>query len=397
VFCSPDTKVPKRMDALSSKRLNIVGSKVPVGAKPTQTTGGKVVSEKPSVQTDQVEVFRSEGKGPDSSILLKSSQQSAESTAFSSSGSWFGAILRFLQPGKASSGDKKAEKVVDRAPTTLATLDPQRSKEDQKFLDKYGPWALVTGASSGIGAAMAEELASKGMNVVVTARRGEKLNHLSEELSAKYGVEARPVSCDLTSPDFMRKLEQDTKNLEVGLLVNNAGAWEFGSFLENDLDKELRVLDLNAKAPLMLSHHFGKKMVARGKGGMVFVSSGAAYAGLANQANYSGSKAYGLNLAESLNQELKGKGVDVLAVTPGPVTTQGAADAHVDFGKLPPTMAPVSAEQVARESFSKLGKKVSHIPGALSRMSMAVSLRVLGRNLHSSVASYFFGKALGQQ
>ena len=351
----------------------------------------KVPKGPPAVSDDLVNLSGSKNH-PSSETLSQTATATAEKSAYSSVGSFFAAIGRYLKPSNANTPEP--QQPVESAPKVLTTLEPDRPK-DQKFLDKYGPWAVVTGASSGIGAAMAEELAGKGMNVVLTARRGEKLKHLSEELSAKYGVEAKPVSCDLTAPDFMDKLKKDTKGLDVGLLVNNAGAWEFGNFLENDLDKELRVLDLNAKASLMLSHHFGKQMAERGKGGMVFVSSGAAYAGLANQANYSASKAYELNFAESLNQELKGKGIDVLAVTPGPVKTQGAADAKIDFSKLPPTMAPVSAEQVARESFQKLGKKVSHTPGLLSRTSMNVSLRVLGRNLHSSIASYFFGKALG--
>ena len=329
-----------------------------------------------------------------SESLASTALKTAEQTALSSSGSFLASVGRFLTTGSTKAPPEAKTEVVDRAPTTLTTLEPER-RVDQKFLDKYGPWAVVTGASSGIGAAMAEELAGKGMNVVLTARRGDKLQDLAEELSKKYGIEARPLSCDLSAPDFMTKLDRDTKDLDVGLLVNNAGSWEFGSFLENDLERELQVLEVNAKAPLIMSHHFGKKMAEKGRGGMVFVSSGAAYAGVANQANYSASKAYGLNLAESLNLELKGKGIDVLAVTPGPVTTQGAADAHVDFSKLPPTMAPVSAEQVARESFSKLGKKVSHTPGVLSRISLNTSLRVLGRNMHSSLASYFFGRAMG--
>ncbi len=137
------------------------------------------------------------------------------------------------------------------------------------FRDKYGPWALVSGASSGMGAAFARQLAAKGLNVVLVARREERLRALSEELKRSASAQTRVVSADLTRDDFIPRLAEATEGLEINLLVNNAGLGVTGEFLANDLGAELGMLHLNCRAPLLLTHHYGRMMRARQRGGII--------------------------------------------------------------------------------------------------------------------------------
>jgi len=268
----------------------------------------------------------------------------------------------------------------------------QREHPPQTYAERYGPWGLVTGASSGIGAEFARDIAARGLNVVMVARRGDRLEKLAEELREKHGVQVRTVSADLADPDFMKPIEAATKDLDVGLVVNNAGTWEFGPMLDHGLDSEMRVLEVNTRAPLVLSHTFGRKMAERGRGGIVMVSSGAAYQGVPNQTNYAATKAYLLSLAEGLSAEWKPQGVDVLCTTPGPVHTEGAAD--VDFSRQP--LPPVTARAVAVDALSQLGKKTTTAPGFLTRWAFRVQQAMFSRDLNSSVAGELFGRAIGK-
>jgi len=183
-----------------------------------------------------------------------------------------------------------------------------------------------------------------------------------------------------------------TKDIDVGLVVNNAGSWEFGPMLEHDLGDEMRVLDVNTRAPLVLSHTFGRKLAERGRGGMIFVSSGAALQGTPNQVNYAATKAYMLHLAEGLSAELKPQGVDVLCTVPGPVRTEGAAE--VDFSQQP--LPPVSARSVAVDAMTQLGKKTVTAPGIVTRWAYRVQQALFSRDLNSTIAGELFGRAIGR-
>src|SRR5690606_2449994 len=125
-----------------------------------------------------------------------------------------------------------------------------------EFKQKYGPWALITGASSGIGMEFARQIAAQGLNLVLVARREDKLNTLAGELKAKYGIEVKVVSADLSGDDFMPALKNTTANLEIGLLVNNAGLTTTGAVVDNKLEDELNLLHLNCRAPLILAHEY---------------------------------------------------------------------------------------------------------------------------------------------
>ncbi len=190
------------------------------------------------------------------------------------------------------------------------------------FHEKYGPWALVTGASSGMGAEFARHLAERKLNVVLVARRDDRLRELSQELEQTRSVQTRVVSTDLSRDDFMPTLRDATQDLEIGLLVNNAGTEVTGDFLSNDLDAELKMLDLNCRAPLILTHHYGKLMRNRHQGGIIFLASIVGFAGLPQWSHYAATKGHNLLLAEGIAEELSKDKVDVLALCPGLTRTE---------------------------------------------------------------------------
>ena len=257
-----------------------------------------------------------------------------------------------------------------------------------RFQKNYGPWAIITGASAGIGVEFARQIAASGVNVVLTARRTRKLDALAVELRSNYGVEVRVVPVDLTRRGFIDTIKEATAGLEIGLLVNNAGAWNLGSFLDNTLESELSVIDLNVQAPAILAHEFGRQMAKRGRGGIIFLSSVAAYQGTPFVANYAATKAYNLLFAEALNYELKPFGVDVLALSPGPTATEGSAD--MDFSALP--MKTLPASFVARKALAKLGRASSTIPGMLNNIMNKLGKVLFPRSINTWMMGVLFGK-----
>jgi uncharacterized protein len=184
--------------------------------------------------------------------------------------------------------------------------------------DRYGPWAVVAGASDGVGAAFAERLAEDGVNVVLVARR----RNLLEEIAARLPVQTRVVTLDLSHRDAIAELAAAVDDLEVGLFVFNAGADTVNlPLLERDVEELRAFVQRNCTAVLEASHHFGRRMVGRGHGGVVLVTSGAAWAGGSRLAVYGATKAFDLVLAESLWAEWRNDGVDVLALVLGPTDT----------------------------------------------------------------------------
>jgi short-subunit dehydrogenase len=230
------------------------------------------------------------------------------------------------------------------------------------FKERYGPWALVTGASSGIGAEFSNQLAEVGLNLILVARRKQRLDDLAQQLEEKNRIQVRTLRSDLSQPDFMSDILSATRSLEVGLLVNNAGFGLAGNFFDHPLEKELALLDVNCRAPLILAHEFGRQMIARRRGGIIFVSSVSGYIPTPIEATYAASKAYELFLAESLWYELKKDGVDVLALCPG-VTV---SEFHDLAGIKPVAAMPVTP--VVALALKKLGKKPSVIAGWHNRL-----------------------------
>ncbi|MGW7540049.1 SDR family NAD(P)-dependent oxidoreductase [Streptomyces sp. NPDC054770] len=186
----------------------------------------------------------------------------------------------------------------------------------------YGPWGIVAGGSDGVGVAFAHGMASRGINVVLVARRVPVLEEAADDIRARHGVEVRTVALDLSAAGALAELERTTADLEVGLLVYNAGAdTRSAAFLDKHLDSHLELVHRNCTAVLEAAYRFGAPMTARGRGGVVLVTSGAAWAGGATLAAYGASKAFDLVLAESLWAEWRGSGVDVLGLVLGRTDT----------------------------------------------------------------------------
>jgi short-subunit dehydrogenase len=182
--------------------------------------------------------------------------------------------------------------------------------------ERYGPWAIVAGASEGIGAAFSRRLAELGLDLVLVARREAPLLGLADEIRDRYGVATRVLSLDLSVVGAEATLFEATDDLDVGALVYNAGGDDNGDvhFLDVDADVWAAMLRRNCHVPMLAAHHYGTRMVERGRGGVLLVSSGAAWAGGARLAPYGATKAFDLVLGEALWAEWREHGVDVLSL-----------------------------------------------------------------------------------
>ncbi|CUU58244.1 Short-chain dehydrogenase [Parafrankia irregularis] len=185
------------------------------------------------------------------------------------------------------------------------------------FAGRYGPWAVVAGASMGIGRALSMEAAERGLNVVLVARGKEKLEATASEVAARHGREVRTVAADLASPDIGEILADATADLDVGLLVYNAAVGPNSRFIDGDLDLHLLSVDVNCRTPVILSHHFGRRLAERGRGGIVMISSMGGTQGAVNFSTYNAGKAFEWILTESLWTELADRGVDAVNVFVG--------------------------------------------------------------------------------
>ncbi len=231
--------------------------------------------------------------------------------------------------------------------------------EGEAFRERFGPWALVAGGSDGIGEAFAREIARRGLHVALVARRRALLERVAGEIREAHGVETRAIALDLTRPDVADALAAETRGLDVGLLVHNAGANRvFEKVVDLTAEDLLSVLNLSCRAPLLLAHHFGRSLRARGRGGLVLMSSLASLAGSSWQATYAAAKAFDTILAEGLWHELAPEGVDVLGVLAGATRTPSVLEVSERFEDA---MDPA---EVAAGALDHLGKGPSWIPGA---------------------------------
>jgi short-subunit dehydrogenase len=204
-----------------------------------------------------------------------------------------------------------------------------------EFGDRYGPWALVVGASAGIGAAVADEAARRGINVMTVARRAPLLEEGAARLRAAHGVEVQTLAVDLTDAGAVDAIVEATAELEIGTLVYNAAAEPRGYFLEVPIAEHLNNITVNCTVPTMLCHHFGRSMAARRRGAIALVSSMGALQGGKVFASYFAAKAYEWILAEGLWAELGEAGVDAFAYVVGATRTEnykGQIDGSSDAG-----------------------------------------------------------------
>ncbi|HNW89416.1 MAG TPA: SDR family NAD(P)-dependent oxidoreductase [Bacteroidales bacterium] len=248
------------------------------------------------------------------------------------------------------------------------------------FKSKYGPWALVAGASEGLGAAFAEELAKRGMNLFLIARRLEKLEVLSNDLIKKYQIEIKVHSLDLADSaqikHFVSQLE-----VNIGLLVYNAAYAPIGYFENISEENLIKIVDVNIKAPLLLSKQLVTKMIEKRKGGIVLMSSLAGSQGSPKIATYAASKAFNAIFAEGIWSELKKQGIDVIATCAGAITTPGYKNAQ-NAKDAPGTL---HANEVATKTLDALGKGPITIPGFTNKLARFFMGRLFPRKLAISI------------
>lgn len=239
------------------------------------------------------------------------------------------------------------------------------------FKTKYGSWALVTGATSGIGEELARQVAARGLNVILVARKEKELTEKAALLRTQYNIQTRTLSADISSVAGITAVTEGVRGLEVGLLILAAGLEVNGAFEKNELEREQQVIGLNVVATAMLTHHFSAAMVQRGRGGVLMIASLSGHMPNPYFANYAGSKAYILNFGASLYGEMKPKGVDITVLSPGLTKTPMATSTGVDWSKTP--MVPMAPEAVAATALKALGKKFLAIPGRKNRMMAAMA------------------------
>jgi uncharacterized protein len=256
----------------------------------------------------------------------------------------------------------------------LTKVDPQR----------FGPWAVVTGASSGIGLEFARQLAAAGLNIVLVSRRRTVLEEIGAELSHDFGIEHRVVAADLSTEEAPQVIAEATADLDVGLLISNAGTGQPGNFLAFS-ESDLRgIAQLNAISYMMLTHHFGRRLVARGRGGVLLVSAMGADEGIPFSAKEAATKALVSTLGRGLHVEFErlGLGLTVLVVSP----TDTPIIDKMGFARSAMPLKPMPAERCVREALAALGaNRASIMPGRLYRIMNRLMPASLSRRMTATM------------
>jgi uncharacterized protein len=245
---------------------------------------------------------------------------------------------------------------------------------------RFGPWALITGASSGIGREFARQIAASHINVVLVARRQALLDALGTELSRDFGVKHRVVVADLSDEGFIAGLADATRDLDLGLVISNAGTGNPGRFTDKDREELAMTLRLSALAHAELALHFGRKLAKRGTGGLLFVGAMGADTGVPFMAHDAGAKAYVQSLGLALHEEFKPRGVYVTVLPPGMTDTPVLAK----FGLDPKTMPikPMKVDQTVAEGLNALAvNRAIIIPGRMNRIMRAILPATVTRSM----------------
>jgi uncharacterized protein len=231
----------------------------------------------------------------------------------------------------------------------------------------YGQFALITGASSGIGAEFAMQLAKAGLDLVLVARHRDKLEIIAAQLHDQFDTGVEIVELDLLPEGAIDELAMRTHELDIGLLVLSAGVFTTGPFTGNDLRSETELVTLNAMRPMQLTHHYARRFTDRHRGGIILVASTVGHQAAPYLANYAATKAYVATLGQALSYELKRSGIDLTVLSPGPTETEGVRTAEgIDFAKLPlPMMTP---EVVVTKALNGLGRRALVVPGRTNKI-----------------------------
>lgn len=260
-------------------------------------------------------------------------------------------------------------------------------KVPSKFARRYGPWALVTGASSGIGAGFARRLAAEGVNVVLAARRGDRLRALAAEIEDRFQVATRCEIVDLSEGGAVGRLDAALHDLDIGLVVSNAGTGEPGPFLEQDPEALRARVHLNALASLDVAYLFGARLARRGGGGLILGGAFGAAQGVPFSAADAGAKAMVQSLGCSLHVELKPRRIQVMTLIVPPTDTAIIAKFGLDPAQMP--MKPMPVEQCVAEALRHFRQeRPLSLPGAFNRFISTV--------VPASVLRVMMGKMIGQ-
>lgn len=230
--------------------------------------------------------------------------------------------------------------------------------------------ALITGASAGIGEEFARQLAARGDDLVLVARREERLTELADQLEERHGVTVEVLAADLTEPEELALVEKRVRDLEqpIDLLVNNAGYGAYGEFRDLDLDRQSGMVELNVTALVRLTHAAALAMTSRRQGGIINLSSTAAFQPGPYGATYSATKAFVQSLTEAIHEELQGTGVHVMSLAPGFTETEFQDEADVDTSAMP-APARMTADEVVAGALRAYDRgKVTYVPGVMNKL-----------------------------
>lgn len=264
------------------------------------------------------------------------------------------------------------------------------------FKNQYGLWALITGAGNGLGAEFAQQIAARGLHVVLVDVDAAGLARTSSKIQQKTGQQTRTLTLDLTRTESVEEILVATQDLDIGLLINNAGITTIGPFIEKSVQDHLRVIDLNVRTPLLLTHAFATRFAARKRGGVLFVSSLSGVQGTAYVANYAATKAWNLILAEGLWQELRGQGVDVSACLVGTTRTPAFALSKPRLDRAGPIPIMDVAPTVSG-ALDALGRGPSAVIGRINRIISFILQRLLPRRLVIQLVSKTMHEMYGPQ
>jgi short-subunit dehydrogenase len=265
--------------------------------------------------------------------------------------------------------------------------------DERTFADRYGPWALILGASEGVGEAYAHAMAQRGLNVVLVSRRPEALDSIAATLRSRYRVETRTAAIDLSAATAINGIIAATDGINVGMVMYCAGADPiFEPFLDHPVEIPVALVQRNCVVPLQVCHHFSQPMVARGAGGIVLLSSAAGLYGGARMVAYSASKAFDMVMGEALWAELSDKGVDVLSVVLGATDTPGLRRTLTRNGALSSPDGVIAlpgvgtVEEVVAETLANLSsgptvlvgeqcRQVAQMAAAMTRSEAVIAMR----------------------
>jgi hypothetical protein len=243
-----------------------------------------------------------------------------------------------------------------------------RAMTAKTFSERYGPCAVVAGAAVGLGAEYAAQIAAQGLDLVLLDRDAEALRATADTLRAAHAVTVRTLTVDLAQSDLLDRIRPTTAAAEIGLLVYNAALGTVAPFLELPPPHIDRMLDVNCRGPLRLVHALVPAMCARGRGGVIIMSSMSGSIGSAQLAVYAATKAFDLVFADALWAELQPHGVDVLAVQPGSTRTPGWLSSQ-PTGADAVAMPAMEPSDVVREALAALGVQPHVVPGEMNRQA----------------------------